>query len=91
LTREGRGVGGPPAQGKTRVQFMLPQRVVERLDGLKTRMGASSRTEVLKIALELLHWAMLHRARGEDIAAVREGKVAEKIAIPGIGPSADSE
>jgi len=87
LTQKGRAVGGPLGQSKTRVQFMLPKQVVERLDGLKTKMGASSRTEVLKIALELLHWAMLHRARGEDIAAVREGKVAEKIAIPGIGPS----
>lgn len=88
---KGRAAGGPLGQRRTRVQFMLPNKVVERLDGLKTQMGASSRTEVLKIALELLHWAMLHRARGEDIAAVREGKVAEKIAIPGVGPSEGSE
>jgi len=77
-------------QKKTRVQFMLPELVVARLDCLKGQMGASSRTEVVKIALELLHWAMLHRAQGEDIAAVRGGKVAEKIAIPGIAPDRDT-
>lgn len=68
---------------KRRVQFILPDQTVEELDRLKKQLGASSRTEVLKIAIEVLHWAMTHRAKGEEIAAVGDDKISETIAIPG--------
>lgn len=68
---------------KRRVQFIFPDQTVEKLDRLKEQMGASSRTEVLKTAIELLHWAMTRRAKGEEIAAVKDDEVSETIAIPG--------
>jgi len=68
---------------KKRVQFIFPDQTIEKLDRLKRQMGASSRTEVLKVALELLHWALIRLAKGEEIAAVRENEISETIAIPG--------
>jgi metal-responsive CopG/Arc/MetJ family transcriptional regulator len=71
---------------KRRVQFIFPEQTIEKLDRLKEQMGASSRTEVLKIALELLHWAVARLARGEEIAAVRDDEISETIAIPSGSP-----
>ena len=71
---------------KQRVQFIFPNQTVEKLDYLKIQMGASSRTEVLKTAIELLNWAMLHLARGEEIAAVKDDELSETIAIPSACP-----
>lgn len=68
---------------KKRVQFIFPDQTIEELDRLKEQMGASSRTEVLKTAIELMHWAMTRLAKGEEIAAVGDDKVLETIAIPG--------
>jgi len=68
---------------RRRVQFIFPSQTLKKLDQLKEQVGASSRTEVLKTAVELLSWAMSHLARGEEIAAVRDGKISETIAIPG--------
>lgn len=68
---------------KRRVQFIFPSQTIEKLDRLKKQMGASSRTEALKTAIELLNWAMLHLAKGEEIAAVRDDEISETIAIPG--------
>jgi|GEM_PF-2175892 len=68
---------------KRRVQFIFPDQMIKKLDRLKRLMGASSRTEVLKTAIELLHWAMARLAKGEEIAAVRNDEIAETIAIPG--------
>lgn len=53
---------------RRRVQFIFPNQTIEKLDQLKEQVGASSRTEVLKTAVELLSWAMSHLARGEEIA-----------------------
>jgi metal-responsive CopG/Arc/MetJ family transcriptional regulator len=72
---------------KRRVQFIFPAQTIEKLDRLKEQMGASSRTEVLKTAIELLHWAMARRAKGEEIAAVRDDEISETIAIPGANSS----
>lgn len=72
---------------KRRVQFIFPDQMIKKLDRLKKQMGASSRTEVLKVALELLHWAVNRLAKGEEIAAVRGEEIAETIAIPGAHPS----
>ena len=69
---------------KRRVQFIFPNQTIEELDLLKDRMGASSRTEVLKTAIELMHWAMARLARGEKIAAVKDDGIAETIVIPGV-------
>jgi len=69
--------------GKRRVQFIFPDQTVKKLDRLKRLMGAASRTEVLKVALELLHWAVARMEKGEEIAAVRNDEIAETIAIPG--------
>lgn len=71
---------------KKRVQFIFPDQTVKKLDLLKKQMGASSRTEVLKVALELLHWAFIRLDKGEEIAAVRGEEIAETIAIPGAHP-----
>ena len=71
---------------KRRVQFIFPDQTVKKLDYLKKQMGASSRTEVLKTAIELLNWAMVHLARGEEIAAVKDNELAETIAIPSACP-----
>jgi len=71
---------------KRRVQFIFPDQTVEKLDYLKKQMGASSRTEVLKTAIELLNWAMLHLSRGEEIAAVKDHELSETIAIPSACP-----
>ncbi|MGC9530375.1 MAG: ribbon-helix-helix protein, CopG family [Candidatus Bipolaricaulaceae bacterium] len=71
------------AEGRRRVQFVLPHQTVVKLDLLKARMGAASRTEVLRVALELLHWACEHIARGEEVAAASGDEVEETIAIPG--------
>ncbi len=71
---------------KRRVQFIFPDQTVEKLDYLKKQMGASSRTEVLKTAIELLNWAMLHLGRGEEIAAVKDNELSETIAIPSACP-----
>jgi hypothetical protein len=68
---------------KRRVQFIFPDQTIEKLDRLKGQMGASSRTEVLKTAIELLSWVMLHLDRGEKIAAVKDNEISETIAIPG--------
>lgn len=68
---------------RRRVQFIFPEQTIEKVDRLKEQMGASSRTEVLKTAIELLHWAMARRAKGEEIAAVRDDGVSETIVIPG--------
>ncbi|MCK4392837.1 hypothetical protein KAX17_08015 [Candidatus Bipolaricaulota bacterium] len=68
---------------KRRVQFIFPDQTIEELDRLKEQMGASSRTEVLKTAIELMHWAMARLAKGEKIAAVGDDKISETIAIPG--------
>jgi len=74
-------------RARRRVQFILPEPTIEKLDQLKEQMGASSRTEVLKIALELLHWAVAHRAKGEKIAAVRGDEISETIVIPSVSSS----
>ncbi len=68
---------------KRRAQFILPDQTIDKLDRLKKQMGASSRTEVLKTAIELLNWAMRHLDKGEGVAAVRNGETLETIAIPG--------
>ncbi len=68
---------------KRRVQFIFPSQTIEELDRLKEQMGASSRTEVLKTAIELMHWAMARLAKGEKIAAVGNDEISETIAIPG--------
>lgn len=68
---------------RRRVQFIVPQQTLGKLDRLKEKLGASSRTEVLKMAIELLDWAVIHLARGAEIAAVRDDEVAETIALPG--------
>jgi|Deesub1362B_J571_1020462.scaffolds.fasta_scaffold00174_42 metal-responsive CopG/Arc/MetJ family transcriptional regulator len=68
---------------KRRVQLIFPERTVEQLDRLKGELGASSRAEVLKIALDLLNWAIKHLYAGEKIAAVKGNKIAETIIIPG--------
>jgi len=68
---------------KRRVQFIFPDQTIEELDRLKEQMGASSRTEVLKTAIELMHWAMARLAKGEEIAAVGDDKISETIAILG--------
>jgi len=67
---------------KRRVQFIFPDETVKKLDYLKKQMGASSRTEVLKTAIEVLNWAMVHLAKGEEIAAVKDNELSETIAIP---------
>jgi hypothetical protein len=72
---------------KKRAQFILPDQTIGKLDRLKRQMGASSRTEVLKTAVELLNWAVSHLARGEEIAAIGDDGVAETIAIPSGYPS----
>ena len=74
--------------GKRRVQFIFPDQTVTKLDYLKKQMGASSRTEVLKTAIELLNWAMLHLAKGEEIAAVKADELSETIVIPSACPPA---
>jgi len=68
---------------KRRVQFIFPEQIIKKVDHLKEQMGASSRTEVLKTAIELLHWTMARRAKGEEIAAVKNTEIVETIAIPG--------
>ena len=68
---------------KRRVQFVFPDRTIEKLDQLKEQLGASSRTEVVKTAIELLCWVGGRLAKGEEIAAVRGAKISETIAIPG--------
>lgn len=71
---------------KRRVQFIFPDQTVKKLDYLKKQMGASSRTEVLKTAIELLNWAMVHLAKGEEIAAFKDDELLETIAIPSAYP-----
>lgn len=68
---------------RKRVQFVFPRKTLEALDLLKEELGASSRTEVLKTAIELLRWAMTHLSRGEEIRATRDKELLEAIAIPG--------
>ena len=68
---------------RRRVQFVFPCKTLEALDLLKEELGASSRTEVLKTAIELLRWAMSHLSRGEEIRATRDEELLETIAIPG--------
>lgn len=76
----------PNTTARRRAQFVFPGRVIEKLDQLKEQMGAASRTEVLKTSVGLLHRAMSRLARGEEIAAVRDGRISETIAIPGARP-----
>lgn len=71
---------------KRRVQFIFPDQTVKKLDFLKKQMGASSRTEVLKTAIEVLNWAVAHLAAGEEIAAVKGDELSETIAIPSACP-----
>jgi hypothetical protein len=71
------------AMAKRRVQFIFPGQTIEKLDRLKAEMGAASRTEVLKTAVELLYWAIARMARGEKVGAVRDDEISETIAIPG--------
>jgi hypothetical protein len=71
---------------RRRVQFILPRQTIAKLDRIKDATGASSRTEVLKISIELLDWAVTHLAKGEEIAAVRDREIEETIALPGVGP-----
>ncbi len=73
---------------RKRVQFIFPSQTVQRIDRLKNEMGASSRAEVLRTAVELLSWAVLHLARGEEVAAVRGEEISETIALPGSYSSA---
>ena len=68
---------------KRRVQVVFPNQTIKKLDQLKEQLGASSRTEVLKTAVELLFWAEARLAKGEEIAAVRDDEISETIAIPG--------
>jgi len=68
---------------KRRVQFVFPEQTLTTLDRLKHQLGASSRTEVVKTAIELLCWVGGRLAKGEEIAAVRGTKISETIAIPG--------
>ena len=68
---------------KRRVQFVFPDQTIKKLDRLKEQLGASSRTEVLRTAIELLSWGVERLAKGEEIAAVRGVEISETIAIPG--------
>ena len=68
---------------KRRVQFVFPAQTIEKVDRLKDQLGASSRTEVVKTAIELLCWMAGRLEKGEEIAAVRGAKISETIAIPG--------
>jgi len=76
---------------RRRVQFILPSQVIGKLDRLKDDMGASSRTEVLKISVELLDWAMVQLAKGNEIAAVHDDAITETIALPGANRNAGAD
>lgn len=69
------------AEGKTRLQFEVPNNVVAEMEALKILSGATTRAEVFRSALKLYAWYLRNRIRGVEIFA-RETDSNEKTYPP---------
>ena len=58
--------------GKTRVQFEMPQRSMERLRSLRDRTEAVSYAEVVRNALQLYEAAVIAKDEGSSIIVRRK-------------------
>ena len=58
---------------KKLVQSLFSKKGVEVLDELEQKLQVGTRTEVIKIAISLLWWAIEHTKDGGKIAVVRDG------------------
>ena len=66
-----------------RVQLELDERAVNFLDTIGEKAGIKARTETLRHAVALLHWAIDKTEQGYTIVAVKEGSdVAKELSMP---------
>lgn len=62
---------------KKLVQFLFSKKGVGVLDELEQKLQVGTRTEVIKIAISLLWWAIEHTKDGGKVAVVRDGDARE--------------
>ncbi len=67
---------------KKLVQFLFSKKGVEVLDELEQRLQVGTRTEVIKIAISLLWWAVEHTKDGSKVAVVQDGDGREANVAP---------
>jgi len=73
------------AKERVRTQFIFPRAAVEHLDRLKEELGVASRTDVLKIAIGVLHWVVSHLNQGHYITAKDQEKhQVYEMVVPGV-------
>lgn len=55
---------------QVRVQFNLSKEILELVDGMKNKTGASTRAEVLRAALNCYAWILTEKGKGLKIVAI---------------------
>lgn len=62
---------------KKLVQFLFSKKGVDVLDELKQELQVGTRTEVIRIGISLLWWAVEHTKNGGKVAVVQDGSTGE--------------